>query len=106
MDPSSIHLRRPYVYLRPRASGGYRGQQFPGLNARVEEVFRFQLNGYELLRSIVTNMREHRRLGFFRIGLCVCLPCLDAELVKTLDGLKGALHRDLGLCSQYSELAL
>jgi len=58
------------VLVRP---GGYRGQQFPGLGARVEEVFRFQLDGYELRRSIVTNAREYPRLGICGIGLCVCL---------------------------------
>ena len=91
------------VLVRP---GGYRGQQFPGLGARVEEVFRFQLNGYELLRSIVTNAREYPRLGFFEIGLCVWVPCLGTECLKSLDGFKGALLRGLGLRSQDSKLAL
>ena len=71
------------VLVRP---GGYRGQQFPGLGARVEEVFRLQLNGYELRRSIVTNVREYPRLGIFGIGLCVCVPCSGTECLKALDG--------------------
>ena len=57
----------------------------------MEEVFRLQLNGYELRRSIVTNVREYPRLGIFGIGLCVCVPCLGTECLKALDGLKGAL---------------
>jgi hypothetical protein len=74
------------VLVRP---GGYRGQQFPGLGAHVEEVCRFQMNGYELLRSLVTNAREYPRLGIFGIGLCVCVPCSGTECLKALNGFKG-----------------
>ena len=54
----------------------------------MEEVFRFQLNGYELLRSVVTNAREYPRLGFFGVGLCVC------SLGAALMGLLAHLTRD------------